>query len=97
MLVAGQLWVRVVTRGKIVGSQTEPCAYADWQEALDTICRRMDLPRPVLLPRHLRDWEAFGLAHFLPEHFMESVRFDRMELQYIDPDKKKQKSLYTQL
>ena len=28
-------------------------------------------------------------ARFLPEHFMESVPFDRMEVEFIDPDKKK--------
>ena len=61
------------------------------------ICHALDVSRPVIIPRHERDWENFGLTTFLPEHFVESVSFDKMELQYIDPDRKKQKSLYSDL
>ena len=43
----------------------------------------------VVLPRHERDWEEFRQARFLPEHFLEDVPFDRMEAEYIEPDKKK--------
>ena len=95
--MAGQLWVRVIKRNSIVDSKTAPCTYETWQEALDEICQQMDMSRPVIMPRHERDWDSFGLTQFLPEHFMESVSFDRMELQYIDPDKKKQKNFYSEL
>ena len=95
--MAGQLWVRVISRNKIIESKTAPCSYETWQEALDEICRALDMSRPVIMPRHERDWDSFGLTQFLPEHFMESVSFDRMELQYIDPDKKKQKNFYSEL
>ena len=49
----------------------------------------MDVPRPIVLPRHERDWEQFSQVRFLKEHFIEDVPFDRMEVEYIDPDKKK--------
>ena len=86
--MAGQLWVRVIRKNKIIESRTAPCTYETWQQALDDICHGLDISRPVILPRHERDWEQFGLTHFLPEHFLESVHFDKLELQYIDPDKK---------
>ena len=49
----------------------------------------MDVPHPVLLPRHERDWAEFSQARFLRDQFMEDVPFDRMEVEFIDPDKKK--------
>ena len=95
--MAGQLWVRAVKKNKIVLSRTEPCAFEGWQAALDAACHALDISRPVILPRHERDWENFGLTAFLPEHFVEGVSFDKLELQYIDPDRKKQSSLYSEL
>ena len=78
-------------------SRTAPCTYETWKEALDEVCHALDISRPLIIPRHERDWEQFGLTAFLPEHFVESVHFDKMELQYIDPDKKKQKNFYADL
>ena len=95
--MAGQLWVRVIRKNKIIESRTAPCTYETWQQALDDICHGLDISRPVILPRHERDWEQFGLTPFLPEHFLESVHFDKLELQYIDPDKKKKRNFYAEL
>ena len=39
---------------------------------------------------HEADWEEYSLTRFRPEHFVESVDFDYMELSYIFPDDKKQ-------
>ena len=68
---------------------TAECSLSDWQEALDSACRQLDVPRPMILPRHERDWEQFSQARFLREHFVEDVPFDRMEVEFIDPDRKK--------
>ena len=95
--MAGQLWVRVMKKNRIIESRTASCTYETWQEALDEICQALDLSRPVIMPRHERDWNAFGLTQFLPEHFLEPVSFDKMELQYIDPDKKKKSNFYAEL
>lgn len=87
--MATGIWVRLMRRTRIEKDATVDCAHEDWQQALDAACRQMDMPRPLILPRHERDWQQFSQARFLPEHFMESVPFDRMEVEFIDPDKKK--------
>ena len=87
--MATGIWVRLMRKTHIVKDATVPCAIQDWQQALDEACRQLDVPRPLLLPRHERDWEQFSQARFLKEHFMEDVSFDRMEVEFIDPDKKK--------
>ena len=87
--MATGIWVRLMHKNHILRDAAVDCAHNEWQTALDTACRQLDMPRPLILARHERDWEQFNQARFLPEHFMESVPFDRMEVEFIDPDKKK--------
>ena len=90
--MAAGIWVRLMKKTHIDRSVTVPCVPEDWQEALDTACRQLDVPRPMVLPRHERDWADFSQTRFLADHFVESVRFDRMEVEFIDPDKKKKEN-----
>ena len=83
------IWVRLIKHGKIMESNVQPCAPDEWEAALTEACRALDTPKPVILPRHERDYHSFHQARFLPEHFVESVSFDRMEVEYIDPEAKK--------
>ena len=85
------IWVRLMKHGKIMESSVQACAPEDWEDALTEACRRLDLQRPCVLPRHERDFEQFSLVRFTPEHFIESVHFDRMEIEYIDPDSRSSK------
>jgi hypothetical protein len=87
--MAGELWVRLIRKNHTVESRTVPCARDEWLEALDTACHGMDISRPMIMQKHVRDWDAFSQTRFLRDHFMDSVGFDRMELEYIDPDIKK--------
>ena len=57
-----------------------------------TVDRLLDLPEPVWLDKNQREWEEFGLTRFLPDAFFEQVPFQRMEIEYIDPDAPKKKS-----
>lgn len=87
--MATGIWVRLMRRTHIEKDTTVECTPNTWQEALDAACHQLDVPRPILLPRHERDWEQFSQVRFLKDHFMEDVPFDRMEVEFIDPDKKK--------
>lgn len=90
--MATGIWVRLMKKNRIDKDMTAPCSLETWQEALETACQKMDVPRPMILPRHERDWDQFSQARFLPDHFVESVSFDRMEVEFIDPDKKKKEN-----
>lgn len=93
--MAAGIWVRLMRKTRIDQDTTVECTMDHWQEALEEACHKLDVPRPLMLPRHERDWEQFSQARFLKEHFMEDVAFDRMEVEFIDPDKKKKNnSLY---
>ena len=89
--MAAGIWVRLMHRNRIDRDTTVECAHEDWLEALGEACHALDVPRPLVLPRHERDWTQFSQVRFLKEHFVEDVAFDRMEVEFIDPDKKKKK------
>lgn len=90
--MATGIWVRLIRKNRIENDMTVDCARDAWQDALGQACRMMDVSRPMVLPRHERDWEQFSQARFLKEHFVEDVPFDRMEVEFIDPDRKKKPS-----
>ena len=89
--MAAGIWVKLVRHGRTERDVVVPCARQDWEDALTEACRQLDLQRPFILPRHGRDYEQFGLTRFTQEHFIEPVRFDRMEIEYIEPDNGKGK------
>ena len=86
------LWIRVIRHHRIDRQTTEPCTRHEPEEALSEACRRMDISRPIWLEKNRREWEEFGQTRFLPDAFMEHVDFERLEIEFIDPEAKKQRS-----
>ena len=77
--MAAGIWVRLMHKNRIERDTTVECAHEEWIEALEKACHQLDVPRPMILPRHERDWEQFNQTRFLREHFVEDVPFDLMQ------------------
>lgn len=95
--MTGRLWVKQIKHNKIVKDLTVPCDRDDPMEAMREAMHDMDLGQPMWMERHHKDWEQYALTRFLPEHFLEHVPFDRLEIDFIFPDdvkKPKRPSLY---
>ena len=87
--VKGRLWVRLMKRHRVERDALIECYHEDVEEALRDLLPTLDLSQPMWLPRHQQDWEEYSLTRFRPEHFVESVDFDYMEVSYIFPEDKK--------
>lgn len=87
--MAAGIWVRLMEKSHIIKDTIESCTHENWTDALNEACRRLDLSCPVLMPKHYRDFETFSQTRFLPDHFIDSFPYDRMEVEYIDPDSHK--------
>ena len=85
----GRLWVRLMKRHRVERDALIECEHEEAEEALRELLPTLDLSQPMWLPRHRQDWEDYSLARFLPEHFVESVSFDYMEVSYIFPEDEK--------
>ncbi len=82
-----KVWGRIKVDNAIVKSVTVTWPaktvhdVEDWAEPFAKLCHEMDVSRPVILKKHIRDLEQFGSAVFRPADFLEPVSFDRFEVE----------------
>ncbi len=60
----------------------------EWAPVLDVLCRALDLSRPVVLEKHVGELARFSRTAFRADDFLESVDFDRFELEIFPEEKK---------
>ena len=51
---------------------------------LKNLCQSMNIPTPVLLDKHVYDFNLFNVCTFKPDDFVESVIFDKFVLEHIN-------------
>ena len=85
------MWLRLIKGSRAKGDLTVPCDFDNPQLALREAMHELDLSVPVWLPRHEKDWQTFSLTRFTPEHFLDAVTFDRLEISFIAPEGKPKK------
>ena len=90
--MATALWVKTIRHHRTDRQATVPCARTDVHEALQEACHELDLAGPIWLDKNEREWNEFGMTRFMPDAFFETVPFERMEIEFIDPDAPKKKS-----
>ncbi len=81
-----RLWVRLMKNHRMIKNTTMPCAWEDVQEVLTEICREFDVSAPMWLSKHEFEFEQFRRTAFTQDHFIEDIRFDRMEIEMIDDE-----------
>lgn len=82
----GRLWIRLMKKHRVWKSITVPCTRNEPEDALRRALPSLDLSQPMWLPRHEADWADYALTRFMPDHFLEHVPFDYMEISYIFPE-----------
>ncbi len=87
-----RLWGRIIKKHRIERQGTAECAFEGAEEALTELCREFDIPRPIWLNKHYREFEEFRRTQFLPEHFMEEVPFQRLEIEFLEDDQPSRRS-----
>lgn len=85
-----RLWARMMKKHRIVMNET--VELSDLPNALQAICQKMDIPRPIFMSKHQREWDQFQQTSFSKEHFVEAIAFDKLEIERIDEDMPKKKS-----
>ncbi len=80
-----KVWGKIIEEEKIVKHfvvQVEPkeCTFFDM---IKQLCEGLDIPTPVLLKKHLLDFNKFSMTLFKPVDFIEKVNFDRFIVEYL--------------
>ena len=81
--MAAGIWVRLMRKTRIDQDTTVECTMDHWQEALEEACHKLDVPRPIWLNKHTDEIDRFGRTAFIQEHFVESIEFDRFEIEFL--------------
>lgn len=87
-----RLWARIIKQHRIFKQATAEAAWGDIDDALTELCRDFDSPKPLWLNKHEREFEEFRRTAFLPEHFMEEVPFQRLEIEFLEDDNRTRRS-----
>ena len=79
-----KLWGKIFQNGKI---KKDTVVEQEGSEALDEclreICTQFDIEKPVFLKKHQRELNEYGHTAFRPEDFIDSVNFDKFEIEII--------------
>lgn len=54
--------------------------------AIDKICKEMDLPQPIWLDKNIKEFKSIAKVRFGRDSFIEEVPFDYLEIQVIEED-----------
>ncbi len=54
--------------------------------AVDDICRRFDLAKPIWLDKNIKEFKKLDKTRFSQDSFIETIPFDYMEIQVIEED-----------
>ena len=50
---------------------------------IKSLCEGLDIPTPILLNKHLVDFNQFSMTLFKPVDFIEKVNFDKFIVEYL--------------
>ncbi len=90
-----KIWAKVLKNHKIVNeavrefSLARPSDAEGWNAVMTELVKPLDLACPVLLKKHVQELARFSRTVFTQADFMESISFDKLEIE-IFPEKKKE-------
>ena len=91
-----KIWAKILKNHKIINEavrefdSARPSDAEGWRPIVVALCKPLDLECPVILKKHVAELQRFSRTVFSRADFIESVSFDRFELE-IFPEKKKDK------
>jgi hypothetical protein len=88
-----RVWGIIRIKEKIATDAVVALENATLDEALEALCLKLDIPRPVVLKKHRSEFIKFFRTRFAPDDFMETVNFAGFEVELLHDRKKKDAGL----
>ena len=54
----------------------------EFEEYIKEICYMLDIPNPVVLTKHIKNFILFNSTYFTEEDFVESINFERLVIEH---------------
>lgn len=52
-------------------------------DMIKQVCEGIDIPTPVILNKHVMDFNKFSMTVFKASDFVETIKFDKLIIQYL--------------
>ena len=69
-----------ISKHFVVSVQPSECTFFDM---IKQLCEGLDIPTPVLLNKHIVDFNKFSMTLFKSVDFIENVNFDKFIVEYL--------------
>lgn len=86
-----QLWAKEFKNNKMIRDMTVSDSSDDTRthkifRALDEICMKFDLSRPIWLEQTIDEFKRIAKTRFYQDNFVDQIDFDYLEIQVIEED-----------
>lgn len=80
-----RIWGKVYNNEKIIknGIIDVDASNCTFFNMLRTISEKLDIPTPVLLEKHVKDFNLFNVCMFNPDDFIQPVNFTKFTIENI--------------
>jgi len=80
-----KIWGKIIADDKIIKNKTIIVneKNTSFFDMLKDLCASLNIPTPVLLDKHVYDFNLFNMCTFRADDFIESVCFDKFTLEYL--------------
>lgn len=80
-----KVWGKVYSKERLSKSKTikVDTKNTTFFDMLASLCHSLNIPTPVLLDKHVYDFNLFNHCTFKPDDFIEDVIFDSFVVQYV--------------
>ena len=88
-----KIWYKTISGEKITNSEIREFDGVLTEQSflvqLRDVCDKFNVSTPVLLKTHFKHFISFNVLHFKPADFVESVEFDKMDVEIVRDKKQK--------
>lgn len=80
-----KIWGKIINQDRIMKHKTIEIdeKKSSFFDMLKEMCQTLNIPTPVLLDKHVYDFNLFHVCFFKPEDFVEEVKFEKLSIQLI--------------
>ncbi len=81
-----KIWAKILIEGKVIKSAVSEInpKSTTFFDMLKELTAKLNIPTPVLLEKHVYDFNLFHISTFKPFDFIEDVNFDSFTLELLN-------------
>lgn len=89
-------WGKLIKNNRLIKHETIETLYSPTTDdnlnlLTEQLCDKLDIPRPLILSKNIKQMIKFGQTKFLKDDFMETLPYDKFELEILMEEKRRRR------